>query len=194
MSAPAAPLGPTERAALLGIARAALRHHLGLGAAPPLPDAGPLGERRGAFVTLRIRGRLRGCIGTFTTEGTLAQAVARMAVAAATQDPRFEPLRAEEVDDLELRVSALGPLRPMKDPSEIAIGRDGVVVRRGWHRGTLLPVVATENGWDAPTFLARTCLKAGLAPDAWSAPDAAVELFSAEEFGDAPGDDPGRDA
>jgi AmmeMemoRadiSam system protein A len=193
----AAPLGPTERAALLGVARAALRHHLGLGDAPVLPDRGGLGERRGAFVTLRVRGRLRGCVGTFTPEGSLALTVARMAVAAASQDPRFEPLRAEELDEIELHVSALGPLRPMADPSQISIGRDGIAVRRGWHRGTLLPAVAVENGWDARAFLQRTCLKAGLPPDAWSAPDAAVELFSAEEFGDPDPDgegDPGPDA
>jgi AmmeMemoRadiSam system protein A len=183
-------LAAAERAALLGVARAALRHHLGLGPVPELPERGALGERRGAFVTLRVHGRLRGCVGTFAPEGSLADAVARMAVSAAAHDPRFEPLRAAELDELELHVSALGPLRPMRDPSEIAIGRDGIVVKRGWHRGTLLPVVAVENGWDAITFLRRTCLKAGLDPDAWSAPDAAVELFSAEEFGDPPEDDP----
>jgi hypothetical protein len=188
------PLGATEKAALLGVARAALRHHLGLGPAPELPEQGALAERRGAFVTLRVGGRLRGCIGTFAPDGSLARAVAQMAVAAATQDPRFEPLGAAELDELELHVSALGPLRPMQATSQIVIGRDGIVVRRGWHRGTLLPGVAAENGWDAATFLQRTCLKAGLAPDAWDAPDATVELFSADEFGDAPEDDPGTGA
>jgi len=106
-----------------------------------------------------------------------------MAVAAATRDPRFPPLAAEELDDLDLRISALGPTRPMRDPSELVVGRDGLVVRRGWHRGTLLPAVAVENGWDGATFLARACLKAGLHPGAWREPDAAVELFGAEEFG-----------
>jgi AmmeMemoRadiSam system protein A len=176
-------LGPTERAALLGIARAALRQRLQGGPAPLLPEAGPLSEPRGAFVTLRRGGELRGCIGTFTPSGPLCRVVAEMAVAAATQDPRFPAVEAAELDDLDVHVSVLSPLRPMKDPSEIAIGRDGILVRRGWHRGTLLPVVAVEAGWDARTFLARTCLKAGLPPDAWEAPDAQVELFSAEELG-----------
>jgi AmmeMemoRadiSam system protein A len=176
-------LSPAERAALLGVARAAIRHHLGLGPAPTLPEAGPLGEPRGAFVTLHVRGELRGCIGSFSGAGTLARTVAEMAVAAASRDPRFPPLAAEELDDLDVRISALGPTRPMGDPSELRVGRDGLVVRRGWHRGTLLPVVAVENGWDAPTFLARACLKAGLHPGAWREPDATVELFGAEEFG-----------
>lgn len=184
-------LSPTERAALLGIARAALRHRLAGGPEPALPAAGPLALPRGAFVTLRHAGELRGCIGTFSPGGSLARVVAEMAVAAATQDPRFAPLEAAELDDLDLHVSVLSPPRPMRDPGEVTVGRDGIVVRRGWHRGTLLPAVAVENGWDARTFLARTCLKAGLPPDAWEAPDAQVELFSAEEFGDAPGPDGG---
>jgi AmmeMemoRadiSam system protein A len=188
------PLSATERAALLGVARAALRHHLGLAQPPELPERGGLAEPRGAFVTLRVGGQLRGCVGTFAADGPLVRVVARMAVAAATQDPRFERLRAEEIDEVRLRVSALGPMRPMRHPSEIAVGRDGLLVKRGWHRGTLLPVVATENGWDAATFLRRTCLKAGLPPDAWSAPDAAVELFAAEEFGDGAEDDLGQGA
>ncbi len=183
----ATPLSATDRAALLGIARAALRHRLCAGPAPTLPAVGPLAEPRGAFVTLRRGGSLRGCVGTFAPTGPLCRVVAEMAVAAASQDPRFPPLEAAELDDLDLHVSVLSPLRPMKDPSEIAIGRDGILVRRGWHRGTLLPAVAVENGWGARTFLARTCLKAGLPPDAWQAPDAQVELFSAEELGSPDG-------
>jgi len=179
------PLAPVERAALLGVARAAVRHHLGIGPAPDLPERGALGEPRGAFVTLRAGGELRGCIGSFTPQGSLARTVAEMAVAAASRDPRFQPLRAEELEALRLRISVLGPMRPMRDPSEIAIGRDGISIRRGWHRGTLLPVVAAESGWDAVTFLSRTCLKAGLPPGAWREPDAVVELYAAEELGDA---------
>jgi len=179
-----APLSRLERAVLLGVARAALRQYLGLGAPPEIPEAGALARPRGAFVTLRVGGELRGCIGTFASKDGLARTVAEMAVAAATRDPRFPPLRAEELGELDVRISALGPMRPMGRPSEIAIGRDGVSVRRGWHRGTLLPSVAAESGWDAETFLARTCLKAGLPPDAWREPDAVVELYAAEEMGD----------
>jgi len=173
-----------ERAALLGIARASLRHHLGLGPPPEVPETGALGERRGAFVTLYRGGELRGCIGRFEPNGTLARTVADMAVAAASEDPRFPPVRPEEADDLSLRISALGPRERLADPSALRVGEHGLLVRRGFHRGTLLPVVALERGWDAPTFLKHTCLKAGLPPDAWRDPDTVVEVFGAEEFGD----------
>jgi hypothetical protein len=177
-------LAPVERAALLGVARAALRHHLGLGPAPEIPTGGELGTARGAFVTLRRDGELRGCIGRFEADGTLARTVARMAVAAAAEDPRFPPVRAGEVDGLSIHVSALGPRRPLADPSQLQVGRHGIVVQRGWQRGTLLPVVAVEQGWDAPTFLQRACLKAGLPPDAWKDPGTTLEVYEAEEFGE----------
>jgi uncharacterized protein len=177
-------LGAVERAALLGIARAAVRERLGIAPEPALPEDGPLAEPRGAFVTVSVRGELRGCIGTFTPAGSLASTVARMAATAASEDPRFEPIRAEEIDDLDVHVSALDPRRPMRDPAELEIGRDGVVVQLGWRRGTLLPRVAVDHGWDPVTFLERTCLKAGLPPDAWHDPQAVVELFSAEDFGE----------
>jgi AmmeMemoRadiSam system protein A len=175
-------LGTTEGAALLGIARAALRAQLGLGPEPTLPAAGPLAEPRGAFVTLRVGGRLRGCVGTFTPAGSLAETVASMAKSAAAKDPRFEPVRASEVDDLDVHVSVLAPRRRMRDLAELVIGRDGVLVQHGWHRGALLPQVAVEEGWDRETFLARACLKAGLPPHAWRDAEAVVELFSAEEL------------
>lgn len=178
------PLSPAERAALLGIARGAVRHHLGLGPAPDLPSAGPLAVPRGAFVTLRVDGALRGCIGSFQPKGTLASTVASVAVSAASEDPRFPPVRTEEVDELGYQVSALGECTPMRDPSQLQVGRHGLLVKKGWHRGALLPVVAVERGWDAPTFLRHACLKAGLSPDAWRDPEATVELFGAEEFGD----------
>ncbi len=176
-------LEPTQRAAILGIVKAALRAHFRVGPPPALPSEGPLGEPRGAFVTLRKHGELRGCVGTFTPKGTLASTVAQMAVSAATEDPRFEPVTVAELDDLDVHVSVLGPRRRMHDLSELQVGRDGVLIQLGWHRGTLLPSVATEQGWDAKTFLERTCLKAGLRPDAWTDPAATVELFSTEELG-----------
>lgn len=176
------PLSPAGRSALLALARAAIRHHLGLGPAPALPSSDELDAPRGAFVTLRRDGELRGCLGRFEAEGTLARTVACMAVAAASEDPRFPPLAADEIENVSLSISALGPRRPLADPAAIRVGEDGLVVTRGWHRGTLLPVVAVEHGWDAPAFLARTCLKAGLPPDAWKDPDTRLEVFGAEEF------------
>jgi hypothetical protein len=178
------PLTTEERAALVGIARTAIRARLGLGPPPTLPEGGGLGERRGAFVTLHRGGELRGCIGRFEPEGSLARTVADMAVAAAFEDPRFPPLEPAEAGDLEIHVSALGPRVPLPDPARLRVGQHGLAVTQGWHRGVLLPVVAVERGWDAPTFLKHVCLKAGLRPDAWRDPSTTLETFEAEEFGD----------
>lgn len=181
-----APLGPAERAALLGIARAAILHLLGLGPAPDLPSAGPLAEPRGAFVTLHVDGELRGCIGTFAPRGSLAETVAEMAKAAASEDPRFPRLRPDELPGLSISVSALGAPHLLEDRSRIEVGRHGLMVRMGWNRGVLLPKVAVEHGWDGPTFLKHACLKAGLPAAAARDPGLLVEVFEAEEFGEEP--------
>ncbi len=179
-------LSAADRAALLGIARTSVRHHLGLGPPPQLPDSGPPAEPRGAFVTLRCGGELRGCIGSFKPIGNLARTVAAMSVSAASEDPRFHPVRPEEEPELDYHVSALEPCQPMRDLSEIEIGRHGLLVTNGWHRGALLPVVAVERSWDAETFLEHACLKAALPPDAWRDPETVVQIFAAEEFGGPP--------
>jgi AmmeMemoRadiSam system protein A len=178
------PLSTVDRAALLGIARGAVLAHLGVAPAPALPTAGPLAEERGAFVTLHVDGELRGCIGTFRPQGSLAATVARMAVAAASEDPRFPKVEPADVASLRVAVSALAPPRRLADPRAVRVGEQGLVVRRGWHRGTLLPRVAVEHGWDAEQFLKHTCLKAGLPPRAWEEPDVEIEAFEAEEFGE----------
>jgi AmmeMemoRadiSam system protein A len=177
-------LSPAERAALLGLARGAVLAHLGVAPAPALPSAGRLAEPRGAFVTLHVGDELRGCIGSLRPLGTLAETVAKMAVAAASEDPRFRPLVAADVAELRVAVSALAPPARLADPRAVEVGRHGLVVRRGWHRGALLPKVAVEQGWDAETFLRHCCLKAGLPPTAWREPDCEVEGFEADEFGD----------
>jgi AmmeMemoRadiSam system protein A len=181
---PAAPLAEDDRAALVALARASIAHHLGVGPAPRAPEQGSLAAPRGAFVTLHRDGELRGCIGRFEPLGTLARTVAAMAVAAATEDPRFPEVAPGELPALTIRISALTPRRPLPDPSALRVGEHGLFVQRGWHRGTLLPVVAVERGWDAPTFLKHACLKAGLPADAWQDPSTTLEVFGAEEFGD----------
>jgi len=178
------PLSPAERAALLGIARGAVLAHLGLAPIPALPASGPLAEPRGAFVTLHVGGDLRGCIGTFRAQGSLAATVAKMAVAAAAEDPRFRSIGPGDVAELRVAVSALEPPRPVADPLGVRIGAEGLVVKKGWSRGTLLPKVAVEQGWDAEAFLRHTCLKAGLPPTAWREPGCEIEAFEAEEFGE----------
>ena len=128
----------------------------------------PIAERQGgAFVTLHKHGELRGCIGHIEVDQPLGRVVPRCAVAAASTDPRFPPVSLAEVPELEIEISLLGPLEPIAGPADIIVGRHGLVVERDWHRGLLLPQVATEWGWDAQTFLGQTCHKAGLPQDAW---------------------------
>ncbi len=177
-------LSATDRAALLGIARGAVLSRLGIAPAPALPTSGPLAEPRGAFVTVHVAGDLRGCIGSLRPSGTLAETVSRMAVAAASEDPRFLPVRADEIAELQVAVSVLAPPYRLDDRRSVKVGTHGLIVRRDWHRGALLPKVAVEHGWDADAFLKHACLKAGLPANAWEEPETEVEVFEAEEFGE----------
>jgi AmmeMemoRadiSam system protein A len=179
------PLSGPERAALLLAAREALAAHFA-GRRPALPPAeGALGERRGAFVTLHRRedDELRGCVGLMRSEQPLVETVARMAVAAATEDGRFDPVTAGELGRLRVELSVLGPLQPAR-PEDVEVGRHGLLIGRGRQRGVLLPQVPVEHGWDRETFLARTCWKAGLPEDAWRCPDVEIWSFSADVFGE----------
>ena len=105
-----------------------------------------------------------------------------MAIAAAFQDPRFEPLQPGELDDLEIEISVLTPLQEIKDAEEIIPGKHGIMIIKGPCSGLLLPQVATDHNWDRYTFLSQTCLKAGLPPDAWQENDAKIYIFSADVF------------
>lgn len=141
-----------------------------------------LTECRGAFTTLHLRGRLRGCIGYVFPTSPLYRTVAETARAAALDDPRFHPVNPEEVMLLKVEISVLSPLRPIV-PDEIVIGKHGLVVTQGSRRGLLLPQVPVEWDWNVETFLAQTCLKAGLAPDARRY-DIDLKAFTAEVFGE----------
>jgi AmmeMemoRadiSam system protein A len=135
-----------------------------------------------AFVTLRCGDELRGCIGHLEADRPLADVVARAAVAAATEDPRFPPVTAAELDELAVEISVLGPMQLVSDPMTIEVGRHGLVVHAGARRGLLLPQVASEWGWDRETFLEQLCVKAGLPRGAWRT--AELFIFEAEVFGD----------
>lgn len=144
-----------------------------------------LKRRSGAFVTLSERtGDLRGCIGSIEPVAALAQAVASSAVNAAFRDPRFSPVRKEELPELHIEISVMSPIVPIENVDEIEVGRDGLIVSRGNRAGLLLPQVATEYAWDRDTFLRQTCIKAGLPADSWRSPDCRIEKFSAEVFGE----------
>lgn len=133
-------------------------------------------------MTLWLEG-LRGCIGFPYPVKPLAEAVQEAAVGAALQDPRFPPLRAEELSALEIEISVLTPPKSL-EPSQVKVGVHGLIVSRGGRSGLLLPQVAMEYGWDAPTFLAQTCLKAGLPKDAWRK-DAELSAFEAQVFSES---------
>ena len=114
----------------------------------------------------------------------LGRVIARCAIAAGTEDPRFPAVTPGELHELEIELSIMGPLEPVADLGEIHIGRHGLVVEQGWHRGLLLPQVATEWHWDVRDFVAETCRKAGLSRDAWKS-GAKIWKFEAEVFGES---------
>ncbi len=135
----------------------------------------------GAFVTLKRQGRLRGCIGLIEGCYPLAEAVVRMAAAAALEDPRFPAVTPGELADLRLEISVLSPLKPVAGADEIVLGRDGVLIRCAGRSGLFLPQVAEETGWDKERFLGELCAgKAGLPPDAWRDPRARLFTFTVE--------------
>lgn len=168
---------------MLGIARAAI------GAAarrekkivvPPV--TGALAEPRGAFVTLHLQGELRGCIGYVEATDALMEVVARAAVKAATQDPRFAPVTADEAEGVEIEISVMTPVTPVTDPAAIRVGVHGLIIELGAQRGLLLPQVPVEYGWTREEFLSHTARKAGLPASAWRDPRAKLFWFEAEVF------------
>ena len=178
-------LNKEEKKRLLEIARRSINEYVAQGSVPSFTVTEEnLKGKQGAFVTINKKGQLRGCIGNFVSEKSLHQTVQDMAIAAATQDPRFPPLSRKELKDIELEISVLSPLREIKDTNGIKVGKHGIYLTRGIYRGVLLPQVATEYGWDRETFLERTCLKAGLPADAWKEGDVKTEIFSAQVFGE----------
>lgn len=175
-------LKQNAREKLLEIARNSIEGQLKEGKIPDFSITEPeLLEKRAAFVTLTKGGRLRGCIGYTEPIYALHQAVASCAVSAAFSDPRFSPLRRDELAEIQIEISVLTPLQRIQDISEIEVGVHGLFITRGFYRGLLLPQVATEYGWDRETFLEQTCHKAGLPPDAWKK-GAEIYIFSAEIF------------
>jgi hypothetical protein len=172
-----------EKTVLLRLARKTIEAKC-RGEKAPVPEAQSptLSELRGAFVTLHKAGRLRGCIGQIQARQPLVKTVAEMAVAAAFDDPRFPPLRAEELKEIDIEISVLTPLRRISDVQEIQVGTHGIYMRKGGYSGLLLPQVATEWKWDRTAFLEHTCEKAHLPKDAWRDKETEIYIFSADVF------------
>jgi AmmeMemoRadiSam system protein A len=182
-------LNEEQKKKLLHLARRSIEEYLKKRSLPKVDYTNEFSDevfkqKCGAFVTLHKHGSLRGCIGYVKGIKTIPEAVVDMAKAAAFEDPRFEPLKSNELEEIDIEISVLTPIEPVKDISEIVIGRDGLIISSGFRAGLLLPQVATEYGWDVQTFLQHTCYKAGLPADAWKWDNTKIEKFSAIVFGE----------
>jgi len=176
-----------EKEHLLNLAKAAVKARLTGDDTmeKEMPGMPVLKEKRGAFVTLKKKGQLRGCIGYIQAVKPLGQTVDEMARAAAFNDPRFPPVTKDELPHLSFEISVLTPLKEIEHVDEIKVGVHGIYIVKGFHSGLLLPQVATEYGWDRKTFLEHTCYKAGLSPQAWQDQDTRIYIFSADIFCDS---------
>jgi AmmeMemoRadiSam system protein A len=174
-----------EKRELLWVAREAVKAAIAREIyVPSKPADSNLTTKAGAFVTLKEKEELRGCIGLIEARYPLYQVVAEMAEKSAMCDPRFESVRADEFENLQIEISVLSPLRKIHDPKEIEVGRHGLVIEKGFYRGLLLPQVATENNWTREEFLEYTCIKAGLEKESYRLPEANLYIFFAEVFGE----------
>jgi AmmeMemoRadiSam system protein B/AmmeMemoRadiSam system protein A len=177
-------LTAAQKKELLGIARQSIETFVRAGKAPDISVKDQrLNQVEGAFVTITKNGTLRGCIGNIIGQEPLYETVRDMAVAAASQDPRFPRVTVAELNDLHVEISVLSQPRRIKDASEIQLGTHGVIVARDGHQGVFLPQVAEETHWSKEEFLAQLCAqKAGLPPDAWKDPNTALYVFTADVF------------
>ena len=171
-----------RRADLLALARRSIETALGNEPAPALPERPHADDpSQGVFVTLRLRGELRGCIGTLTTPAGLARTVVEFARNAAFHDPRFPPVAREEWPGIDIEISIMTP--PVRiEADEVVPGRHGLILELSGRRGLLLPQVATEWGFSREQFLDALAQKAGLPPGAWKSPEARLFGFEAEVF------------
>lgn len=177
-------LSETQKKRLLEIARQSIENYITKGEKTKFSEADvELIKKKGAFVTIKKGGDLRGCIGHIVADSPLYQTIADMAVEAAFGDPRFPSLLQKELKEVEIEISALSEVEKTEDVGKIEVGKHGILIRKGINSGLLLPQVATEYGWNREEFLEHTCLKAGLPKDAWRG-RADIYIFSAEVFGE----------
>ena len=177
-------LSEADRRAALQLARTAVVEAVSHRRLPDVfPREGVFAERCGVFVTLHVAKRLQGCIGVIEPNEPLGEAIARCAANAALEDPRFAPMKMEQLGELNIEISLLSPVQPIA-PESIEIGRHGLLVRLHAQRGLLLPQVAIEHRLTREQFLEETCRKAGLGREAWRDPDALLFGFTCEVFSD----------
>ena len=176
-------LAQDDKERLLEIARKSIENATSGNPLPDVESVSPLlRKKRGAFVTIKKGGRLRGCIGSIHPAKPLFETVNEMAREAAISDPRFQKLTTEELREIEIEISVLSPLKKIRDIEEIRVGSHGLYIMQGYYSGLLLPQVAQEYGWDRETFLKQVSIKAGLKENGWKESD--LYIFSAEVFGE----------
>ena len=181
-----------ERSELLALARKSVEHAVREG---KLYDADAssselLNQERGAFVTLKESGELRGCIGYTSSLKPLYLTVRDTATYAALRDPRFPPVSASELPKLEYEISVLSPLRRVLDVRQVKVGQHGLLMKDDTHEGILLPQVPVEEKWDRQKFLEETCAKAGMRAGCWKDENTDIFQFTAVVFGDTPSQTP----
>jgi hypothetical protein len=184
-SPPGAPLSAADRKTLLTLARDTIDRFLATKTAPLARNPTPaLEQTRGMFVTLKKRGDLRGCIGEIVTEKPLYRLAGSVALKSALEDPRFRPLRHEELRDIEIEISVLTKPAPVSGSEAVVVGRDGVILKKDGRSAVFLPQVAPEQGWGRDEMLDQLCLKAGLPAGSWKK-GAQLLTFQAEVFSEA---------
>jgi uncharacterized protein len=189
-------LSEADRQSLLELARRAIAEAISREKpAGCISHSGVFAEKRGVFVTLHARGRLRGCIGVIEAFEPLGESIARCAGSAAFRDPRFPPVSAEELPELQIELSLLSPPEPIL-PENIEIGKHGLLISQAAKRGLLLPQVAVQHKLSREQFLEETCRKAGLAAHAWLEPETQILGFTSEVFSESAtiGDQPSSEA
>ena len=175
-------LSEADRRALLQLARKAVVEAVTHGGLPEqIPHDGVFAERRGAFVTLHVQRRLRGCIGVIEADQPLGDSIVRCAASSALQDPRFPPMRAEDLAELQIEISLLSAPAPIS-LEEVEVGRHGLLVSRGEQRGLLLPQVAVQHHLNREQFFEETCRKAQLPREVWRDPGTQLFGFTCEVF------------
>lgn len=176
-------LNDAEKKELLKIARSTLESYLKTGKIPKIKAEYPIfNEKRGAFVTLKKHGELRGCIGRIVADTPLYEVISSVSIESAIEDPRFNPVTYNELKDIEIEISVLTPFEKVNDIGEIEVGKHGLLISKGFYSGLLLPQVPLEYGWDRQTFLEHTCRKAGLPQDTYKEKGVTLYKFSAIVF------------
>ena len=180
----ASELSVQDKVNLLKLARLTIEQYLNSETLPLLSELTPaMKQRRGAFVTLRKNKELRGCIGTMSDELQLFNVIGRMALSAALNDNRFQPLEVSELPVTEIEISVLTPPVKVSSDADIVLGRDGIILKNKGKQAVFLPQVATETGWGKEKFLTQLCFKAGLSANDWKT--ATLFTFRAEVFSEA---------